>query len=108
MLRPGFHPRGPVCRVLLILMLLMAGAAPATASPPADGREAAMTPPDQAGGAAVPAVDPVAATEAYLAKVPAAKKERSDAYFEGGYWLILWNFLYASAVFWFLLVSKTS
>ena len=100
MIRMGFRP--------LILMLLMAGAAPATASPPADGQESALTPPDQAGGATVPALDPVAATEAYLAKVPAEKKERSDAYFEGGYWLILWNFLYASAVFWFLLATGAS
>ena len=30
-----------------------------------------------------------AATEAYLAEIPAAARARSDAYFEGGYWLIL-------------------
>ena len=35
-----------------------------------------------------------AATEAYLALMPAEAKARSDAYFEGGYWLILWDFLY--------------
>jgi STE24 endopeptidase len=33
--------------------------------------------------------DAEAATEAYLAQIPAAAKTRSDAYFEGGYWLIL-------------------
>ena len=32
-------------------------------------------------------IDPVAATNAYLATMPADKKARSDAYFEGGYWL---------------------
>ncbi|HEV7508675.1 MAG TPA: M48 family metallopeptidase [Thermoanaerobaculia bacterium] len=37
--------------------------------------------------------DAEAATEAYLAQIPAAAKTRSDAYFEGGYWLILWEFL---------------
>ena len=37
--------------------------------------------------------DPVAATEAWLATVPADQRARSDAYFEGGYWLQLWNFL---------------
>ncbi len=42
--------------------------------------------------------DADAATEAYLSLIPAAAKARSDAYFEGGYWLILWDFLYASAV----------
>ncbi len=42
--------------------------------------------------------DPDAATEAYLAQIPAAARARSDAYFEGGYWLILWDFLYGVAV----------
>src|SRR5260370_13530632 len=31
--------------------------------------------------------DPVEATKAWLSTVPAAKRARSDAYFEGGYWL---------------------
>jgi STE24 endopeptidase len=39
-----------------------------------------------------------AATEAYMAMIPPAATARSDAYFEGGYWLILWDFLYSSAV----------
>jgi STE24 endopeptidase len=39
-----------------------------------------------------------AASRAYLAQIPAAAKARSDAYFEGGYWLILWDFLYGVAV----------
>src|SRR6267378_6612967 len=48
--------------------------------------------------------DPIAATNAYLATVPPDKKARSDAYFEGGYWLLLWDFL-ASAAVYFLLLS---
>jgi len=52
--------------------------------------------------------DPAAATNAYLAKVPPDKKAKSDAYFEGGYWLILWNFLLSAVVFLFLLVSGWS
>ena len=39
-----------------------------------------------------------AATNAYLAQIPAGAKSRSDAYFEGGYWLVLWDFLYGAAV----------
>ena len=39
-----------------------------------------------------------AATEAYLAEIPAEARARSDAYFEGGYWLILWDFLYGAVV----------
>ena len=42
--------------------------------------------------------DAEAATRAYLATIPAAAKARSDAYFEGGYWLTLWNFLFGAAV----------
>ncbi len=52
--------------------------------------------------------DPEAATAAYLARVPADKKERSDAYFEGGYWLILWGLVYTLGVAWFLLGSGLS
>ncbi|HJX28958.1 MAG TPA: M48 family metallopeptidase [Thermoanaerobaculia bacterium] len=42
--------------------------------------------------------DPVAATEAYLDRLPAEQRERSDSYFEGGYWLQLWDFLYGLGV----------
>lgn len=38
-------------------------------------------------------IDPAAATAAYLATMPADQRARSDAYFEGGYWLTLWSFL---------------
>lgn len=39
-----------------------------------------------------------AATRAYIAQIPPGAKVRSDAYFEGGYWLILWDFLYGVIV----------
>jgi len=42
--------------------------------------------------------DPQAATEAYLAQIPPQAKARSDAYFEGGYWLQLWDFLYGAVI----------
>ncbi len=45
-----------------------------------------------------PHFDATAATNAYLAQIPADKTARSDAYFEGGYWLILWDFLYGVAI----------
>src|SRR3989442_14350070 len=47
--------------------------------------------------------DPVVATNAYLATVPADRRARSDAYFEGRYWLLLWNFLASAAVYLLLL-----
>ena len=39
-----------------------------------------------------------AATDAYLALMPATAQARSDAYFEGGYWLILWDFLMGAVI----------
>jgi Zn-dependent protease with chaperone function len=42
--------------------------------------------------------DPAAATVAYLATVPPAARARSDAYFEGGCWLLLWDFLVNAAI----------
>jgi STE24 endopeptidase len=48
-------------------------------------------------------LDPEAATQAYLATLPADKKASSDAYFEGGYWLILWDFVITAAVYLVLL-----
>src|SRR2546425_11477382 len=50
------------------------------------------------GTAGGPRFDVAAATAAWLAKVPPDKKARSDAYFEGGYWLLLWDFLWSATV----------
>ncbi len=49
-----------------------------------------------------------AATEAYMAMIPPAAYARSNAYFEGGYWLILWGFLYGSAISLLLLTTRWS
>jgi STE24 endopeptidase len=53
-------------------------------------------------------LDPTAATEAWLNSVPQDKREKSDAYFEGTYWLILWNYLVAGAISILLLSSRIS
>jgi STE24 endopeptidase len=52
--------------------------------------------------------DAVAATNAYLAQIPAQARARSDAYFEGGYWLILWDFLYGAIILILLLHLRWS
>jgi STE24 endopeptidase len=52
--------------------------------------------------------DSVRATDAWLATVPADKKQRSDAYFEGGYWLDALQVLYTVVVLWALLASGWS
>ncbi|MEE8295789.1 MAG: M48 family metallopeptidase [Sphingomonadales bacterium] len=54
------------------------------------------------------AFDADAATEAYLASIPAEDRAQSDAYFEGGYWLLLWGTLYSVLAAWVLLHFKIS
>src|SRR5438270_4010425 len=52
--------------------------------------------------------DAYAATNAWLDTVPSTARARSNAYFEGGYWLILWDFLYGAVVMVLLLETKIS
>ncbi len=52
--------------------------------------------------------DANAATATYLARLTGEERERSDHYFEGGYWLILWNFLFGLGVAWLLLGTRLS
>jgi STE24 endopeptidase len=72
-------------------------ATPALAQPPAANQMPSViqVPPEAQPS---PHFDATAATNAYLAQIPADKTVRSDAYFEGGYWMILWDFLYGIAV----------
>ena len=89
---------GMPLRMLALLSLLVAVAA-------------AQTPPTlhiPAGAQAGPGFNPEAATRAYLAELPRDKRARSDAYFEGGYWLILWDFLYGAAILLLLLATWLS
>jgi STE24 endopeptidase len=52
---------------------------------------------------AAPAFDVNAAVATYLAKMPPAQRARSNAYFEGGYWLVLWDFVGTVVAMWLLL-----
>ena len=82
----------------LILFFCMAcSVMPALAQPPA-ANEMPSVIQVPAEAQASPHFDAIAATNAYLAQIPADKTARSDAYFEGGYWLILWDFLYGVVV----------
>jgi STE24 endopeptidase len=47
--------------------------------------------------------DPAAATQAYLATVPADVRARSNAYTEGGYWIQVWATLLSAAILLLLL-----
>jgi STE24 endopeptidase len=61
-----------------------------------------------AGAGGAQSFDVKAAVDAYLARVPADQRARSDAYFEGGYWLLLWDFLAGAIVMWILLRFRWS
>lgn len=52
--------------------------------------------------------DAKAATDAYLATITGEAKAKSDAYFEGGYWLILYDALYAIGVALLLLFTRVA
>lgn len=56
----------------------------------------------------VPVFDPAKATSAYLAKVSGPQRARSDAYYEGGYALLLVDTLYALIVAGLLLWLRVS
>jgi len=80
--------------VVVIVITLLASAL-------GQGTQTPATPPPATG----PAFDVQVAVNAYLAKVPPDARTRSDAYFEGGYWLQLWDFL-LTAVIMLLLLQK--
>ena len=83
-----------------LLIALALAAAPAELVPP--------SPPPAAASGSAGSIDPAAATRAYLDQLPAEQRAKSDAYFEGGYWLTLWDFLYGAGVFLLLLQTGIS
>jgi len=92
---------------LVVIALLVCSGLSFAQQTPGPGAKPATVMPDviQVPAAAQPSehFDADAATEAYLAQIPASARSRSDAYFEGGYWLILWDFLYGVAIYLLLL-----
>jgi len=86
-------------RFVLLTILLFAGQT---------GTPAALPVPPPANQAITETFDVRAAVNAYLAKMPPAQRARSDAYFEGGYWLLLWDFLSTVIVMWLLLHFRWS
>ncbi len=90
---------------ILLMAVMTLGATRVWAEPAADttpGVSATAT-----AGSAVPFnVD--AATNAYMAELSPQARAKSDAYFEGGYWLILWDLLVALGVAWLLLGTRLS
>jgi STE24 endopeptidase len=83
-----------VVGIVLLAVMFSAAAAMAQAAPEAQPDitkvPAAAQPSDH--------FDVDAATDAYMDLMPASAKAHSDAYFEGGYWLILWDFLVGAII----------
>ena len=94
---------------IIIAIALALSAAIAVMAPISEGAASRATaqiaPSDEAWRAALP-TDPVAATNAYMARIAPATKARSDAYYEGGYWLQLLDLLATIAATVILLRSK--
>src|SRR5262245_17938742 len=83
---------------------VLPGQTPAQTSSGTSGGSGSVSPsPQQSTG-----LDPASATQAWLDSVPKEKREKSDAYFEGGYWLLLWDYLLAAAISILLLSSRIS
>jgi STE24 endopeptidase len=91
----------------LILVFLLALSLLATI-PASLGQATSVSPTPVAAPSIAPGADPATATRAWLDTVPPDKKAKSDAYFEGGYWLILWNFLLDVAIALLLLNTRLS
>ena len=72
------------------------------------GASPVLAPPPAAAQAVNGHLDPEVATRAYLGTLPSDKKAKSDAYFEGGYWLILWDFVITGAIYLILLATGLS
>ena len=52
--------------------------------------------------------DPVTATNAYVETLSGEARERSDNYFEGGYWLLLWGAIVGVFAEWIVLRTRLS
>ena len=97
-----------VTRCLLLFFYLAGVLAATAANARPQGSSNTQTSNAPVAGHAASSFDVNAAVEIYLAKMPPAERARSNAYFEGGYWLQLWDFLSAVVVMWLLLHFRLS
>jgi len=88
----------PTLLLLLTIMTLAQSKPPAAPADTSARAQSALSQP----------FDIQAAVNAYLAKMPPPERARSDAYFEGGYWLLLWDFLWTAVAMWLLLHFRWS
>ena len=86
-----------LCTVLTVIAPAQTAGGNSAATPPVADRQATSQ-----------SFDVNAAVDAYLGKMPPPERARSNAYFEGGYWLLLWDFLSTVVVMWILLRFRWS
>jgi Zn-dependent protease with chaperone function len=101
---------GQVVRVTgyLVRFVLLCTFLVATASAQKVGGDPTPPLPAAAPHASPESFDVNTAVDFYLAKMPPPERARSNSYFEGGYWLLLWDFLSTVAVMWLLLRFRWS
>ena len=93
------------CAAFMALAFASAvAAAPATSSK-SDARSAVVEPP---AASSMRHLDADAATQEWMATMSPEARARSDAYYEGGYWLLLWDFVVTLLVAWLLLGTRLS
>lgn len=98
----------PVLAILLAVVLML-GATFAKATPIADVAQASpATSASTPASASTAHFDVETATNAYMAQLSPQQRANSDAYFEGGYWLLLWDVLIALGLAWLLLGTRLS
>lgn len=90
--------------ILFFVLLLI----PCLVAAKPNGNSATAAPPGVQSSVPAQPLNVEASVEAYLAKMPPAERAKSNAYFEGGYLLILWDFLVTALVMWTMLRFRWS
>jgi STE24 endopeptidase len=96
-----------VLAAVTLFYLVGVSAAPSTPSKP-DASPAMAAPATAPAAAGTKHFDADEATREWLSTLSPEARAKSDAYFEGGYWLILWDFVAALVVIWLFLGTRLS
>jgi len=103
--------RSSIVKLWVVVLVIFGGvslAAQVTVGASGDADSGVQIEASVVGQAVSETFDAIVATEAYLALIPEDVKLQSNSYFEGGYWLKLWSFLYGLSIVSILLFSRLS
>ena len=92
----------------MLMLFLNTAHAQATTAPVIAPLAMATTPTATVDQATLVTTDPVVATQVFMKRLQGEARAKSDAYAEGGYWLLLWDLLYGLLVAWLLLSMRIS